>query len=103
VRDPVNTSAGQAAILRELDAVHSDIREDRLEVKEELVGARAELNAKLDLIVADQNRKFDAVIAEQKITNGRVRQLEIAVKAFRYLGVVFIAMTPFAVWFLNTQ
>lgn len=84
--DPVNTPPGYAAILRELDALHATIREDRAEVKDELSTFREEAGTRLVEFQDETRKALGAVLKEQKITNGRVSKLE----AWRY-GIEVVA------------
>lgn len=101
--DPVNTSPGQAAILRELDALHATVRDNRDAVRRDLTEHRVAVKEEMDDFRGEVNDKLDGILTEAKTTNGRVRRLEVVVGVFKTLGVIFVAVTPFLIAYLNSR
>ena len=99
--DPIHTPPRDAAILRELDSVHADIKDEREQVHADMVANRAEVKETLSAFRAEVNLKLDAINNEVRLTNGRVRKLEVFVAVAKAFGVLFVALTPFIIYFLS--
>lgn len=99
--DPVNTSPGQAAILRELDALHSTVRENRDAVRRDLTEQRVAVKEEMDDFRVEVTSNLAAILAEAKTTNGRLRKVEVVVGVFKAALVALGTATPFIIYFLG--
>jgi hypothetical protein len=72
-----DTPPGISAVLRELDAIHRTIHENRELVKMELDEHRSVVRSEMDARFSVITEKQDEQLAEAKKTNGRVTRLEM--------------------------
>jgi hypothetical protein len=99
----IDTPPGISAVLRELDAIHATMRENRELVKGELVAHRVVVKAEMDTRFSVIEEKQDEQLTEARITNGRVRRLEIGYAVMKAAVSAFVLLTPFIVWYLSNQ
>lgn len=90
--EAAETRPAEAALLREMDGLRQDVRDHREQMDRKLDGFRSEARTRLD-----------AVVEQTTATNGRLRRVELFVAGVKALGVLFGALTPFAIYFLSTQ
>jgi hypothetical protein len=108
----IDTPPGISAVLRELDAIHRTIHENRESVKSELATqreivktelceSRAVVKAEMDTRFTGIEEKQDEQLDEARITNGRVRKLEIGYAVVKAAISGIVLLTPFILYFLN--
>jgi hypothetical protein len=97
----IDTPPGISAVLRELDAIHRTIHENRELVKTELVEHRFVVKAEMDARFSTIEEKQDEQLHEAKKTNGRVRKLEIGYAVVKAAISGLVLLTPFIIYYLN--
>ena len=101
--DPVNTSPGVAAVLRELDSVHRTIQETKSDVRRDLTEHREVVKVEMHDFREEVNGKLDEIVAEARKTNGRLRKAELWLAGVKGLGSIAILLTPFVLFYLNSR
>jgi hypothetical protein len=99
----IDTPPGIAAVLRELDSIHSTIRENRDAVAADLADHRADVKSEMDYRFNEISEKQDEQLEEAKKTNGRVRRLEVGYAVVKATISAFILLTPFILFYLERR
>ena len=99
----IDTPPGIAAVLRELDAIHTTIHHNREAVAAELAAHREAVKEEMDARFSSISEKQDEQLDEAKKTNGRIRKLEVVYGVAKAAIALFVLLTPFIIFYLGNQ